>query len=81
MFPIVGRFWDQSYNKTEKWHDNWCYCFARYIKGWVVRKYLAGIYLFKASNGNIRKMCGIYSKLTTETPEQRHWRLSGVFFY
>ena len=31
----------------------------------------AGIYLFKISNGNIRTMCEICSKLIIKTPERR----------
>ena len=38
-----------------------------------------GIYLFKVHNGNTRTMYKISSKLTTKTPEQRHWCRSGVF--
>ena len=34
---------------------------------------------FKVNNRNIRARCEIYSKLTIKTPEQRHWRRSGVF--
>ena len=41
--------------------------------------YPAGIYLLKVNNGNPRKMCEICSKLTIKTPEQRHWRSSGIF--
>ena len=38
-----------------------------------------GIYMFKVNNRNTRsKMCEICSKLTIKTPEQRHWRRSGV---
>ena len=39
----------------------------------------AGIYLLKVNNRNIRTRCGICSKLTIKTPEQRQWRRSGVF--
>ena len=39
----------------------------------------ANICLFKVSNKNYRKRYEICSKLTTETPEQRHWRRSVVF--
>ena len=37
------------------------------------------IYLFKVNNRNIRKKCEIFSKLTTKTPERRHWRRCSVF--
>ena len=40
---------------------------------------LANIYLFKVNNKNHRKSCEISSKLTTKTPERRHWRRSVVF--
>ena len=30
------------------------------------------VYLFKANNRNTRARCEIYSKLTIQTPEQRH---------
>ena len=40
---------------------------------------LAGIYLLKVNNRNTRTRCEIYSKLTIKTPEQSHWRHSGVF--
>ena len=33
----------------------------------------------KVHNRNTRKRCEICSKLTIMTPEQRHWRCSGVF--
>ena len=39
----------------------------------------AGIYLLKVNNRNIRTRCEICSKVTIKTPEQRHWRRSGVF--
>ena len=39
----------------------------------------AGNYMFKADNRNTRARCEICSKLTIKTPEQRHWRRSGVF--
>ena len=35
------------------------------------------IYLLKVNNRNNRTRCEIYSK-STKTPEQRHWRRSGV---
>ena len=44
-----------------------------------LRNFPAGIYLFKVNNRNNRTMCEICSKLTIETPEQHHWRRSGVF--
>ena len=37
-------------------------------------------YLFKISNGNIRTMCKISTKLTTKTPERRYWHCSNVFY-
>ena len=40
---------------------------------------LVGIYMFKVNNRNTRPSCEICSKLTIKTPEQRHWRCSGVF--
>ena len=44
---------------------------------------LAGVYMFKASNGNTWTVCGIYSKLTMKTPERyrgwHRWRRSGVW--
>ena len=36
-------------------------------------------YVFKVNNRNTRKRCEISSRLTTNTPEWRHWRCSGVF--
>ena len=42
-------------------------------------KNLLYIYLFKVNNRNTSKGCEIDSKLTMKTPEQRHWRRSGVF--
>ena len=42
-------------------------------------KDLAGNYIFKVNNRNTRTKRKICSKLTIETPEQRHWRCSGVF--
>ena len=33
-----------------------------------------GIYLIKIYNGNTGTTCGVYSKLTIKTPEQRDWR-------
>ena len=42
----------------------------------VLRKILAGIYLFKVINENTITMCEICSKLTTiKTPEQCHLRV------
>ena len=40
---------------------------------------LADIYLLKVNDRNTRTRCKICSKLTIKTPEQRHWRPSGVF--
>ena len=40
-----------------------------------------GIYLFKVNNGNTRKICEFYSKLTIKTPKLRQWRLSGLFIF
>ena len=39
----------------------------------------AHYYIFKVNNRNTRTKCKIYSKSTIKTPEQRHWRRSGVF--
>ena len=42
----------------------------------------ANICLFKVNNRNTKKWCAIRSKLTTKTPERRHyrqWHRSGVF--
>ena len=39
----------------------------------------AGTYLLKFNNRNTRASCETRSKLTIKTPEQRHWRRSGVF--
>ena len=38
-----------------------------------------GIYLLQVNKRNTITTCKISSKLTIKTPEQRHWRLSGVF--
>ena len=42
-------------------------------------KYPANIYLLRVNNRNIRKRCEIFSKLTINTPERRHWQRSGDF--
>ena len=39
----------------------------------------ANIHLLKVNDRNIRKRCEICSKLTIKTPEQHHWRRSGIF--
>ena len=39
------------------------------------------IHLFKVNNGNTRKRCETYSKLTIKTPGRRQWLRSGVFFF
>ena len=39
----------------------------------------ANVYLFKVNNRTTRKRSKTYPKLTIKTPEQRHWRRSGVF--
>ena len=44
-----------------------------------IGRYRTGIYSFNVNNGNTQRMCEICSKLTIKTPEQRHWRPSGVF--
>ena len=36
-------------------------------------------YMVKVNNRNTRTRCEICSKLTTKTPERRHWRRSGVY--
>ena len=41
----------------------------------------AGIYLFKINNRNTRAICEICLQLTIKTPERRHWRRSGFFFF
>ena len=43
---------------------------------WII--FPAGIYLFKVNDRN-RTRCEICLKLIIKTPEQRQWRLSGVF--
>ena len=37
--------------------------------------------MFKVNNRNSRTKYEIFSKLTIKTPEQRHWRRSGVFIF
>ena len=37
---------------------------------WNIKLITAAIYLFKFNNGNTRKFCEIYSKLTIKTPER-----------
>ena len=39
----------------------------------------AGIYLLKLNNRDTRTRCETCLKLTTNTPERRQWRRSGVF--
>ena len=39
----------------------------------------AGIYLLTVNNRSTTTSCEICSKLTTKTPERRHWRRFGVF--
>ena len=41
--------------------------------------YPSSIYVFKVNNKNTLTVCEIFSKLTIKTPEQCHWRRSGVF--
>ena len=41
-------------------------------------KYPTGNYMFKVNNRNTRTRYEICSKLTIKTPEQRHWRRSGI---
>ena len=41
--------------------------------------YPFGIYLLRINNGNTRTRCEIFSKLTTKTPERRHWHRSAFF--
>ena len=41
---------------------------------WPFGQSPAGNYMFKVNNRNTRR-CEICSKLTTKTPERRHWRL------
>ena len=40
---------------------------------------LAGIYLLKFNNRNVRTRCEICSKLTTKTPERYQWGRPVVF--
>ena len=42
-------------------------------------KAITSILMLKVNNRDARKRCEICSKLTIKTPEQRHWRRSGVF--
>ena len=53
--------------------------FFKRLGGVVEHLCPAGIYLLKVNNRNTRKKCGICSKLTTMTPEWRHWHRSSVF--
>ena len=41
--------------------------------------YQARNYKFKVNSRNTRIRCGIRSRLTIKTPEQRHWRRSDFF--
>ena len=43
--------------------------------------YLAGIYLFKINNGNIKMICEIYAKSIKKTPERCRQNRSGVFIF
>ena len=45
---------------------------------WRLKRFLAGIYLLKVNNRNIRKKYEICSKLTANTPERLHWNRSSV---
>ena len=51
--------------------SNCCCCANKYF-------FQPVIYMFKANNENIQKMCEIYSKLTIKTPERRQCQ-SGNF--
>ena len=44
----------------------------------VVETYPVGICTFKVNNRNTRTRFEIYSKLSSKTPEWRHWRRSDV---
>ena len=46
---------------------------------WEMTQHPVGIYLLKVNSRNTRTSCEICSKLTVKTPQQRHWRRSGVF--
>ena len=46
---------------------------------WKKHHNLVSIYLFKASSGNIKTLCGIWSELIIKTPERRQRRHFGVF--
>ena len=41
--------------------------------------YPTGNYMIEVNNRNTRTRCEICSRLTIQTPEQRHWHRSGVF--
>ena len=44
-----------------------------------VKENPANIYLLKVNERNTRKGSEICSKLKIKIPEERHWRLSGIF--
>ena len=67
---FVFKVYVQIIQKTEK------NVAQQYMSDYVT--YPTNIDLFKVNNGNTRKSCGIFSKLTTKTPERRR-RRSGVF--
>ena len=67
---FVFKVYVQIIQKTEK------NVAQQYMSDYVT--YPTNIDLFKVNNGNTRKSCGIFSKLTTKTTERRR-RRSGVF--
>ena len=40
---------------------------------------MAGNYMFKVNNRNARTRCEICAKLTTKTPERRHYSSLSIF--
>ena len=51
---------------------------VRIIKSSECNPFSAKIFLVQSPQWNTRRKCEICSKLTIKTPEQRHWRCSGV---
>ena len=49
------------------------------LKFLFLKLFPVGNYMFKVNNRDPWTRCEICSKLTIKTPEQRHWRRSGVF--
>ena len=81
LLTFAGKIWRRSPKKVNQMISTMtCHPIFKLLHTLIVLiTYPAGNNLFKVDIRKTKTSCEICSKFTLKTPEQRHWRLSGVF--